>query len=131
MDEKERTALEREVEAHMRRIERIQETLTDTEENLRHSLPLVEAATTRSPSANVVLVTAGFHMMRALALARPIFARSEGFRLFALPAHGPNTRPESWHLNARGRAVIAAELEKLRDMGLWPDAAPRPGLMKP
>ena len=35
MDEKERTALEREVEAHMRRIERIQETLQDTEENLR------------------------------------------------------------------------------------------------
>jgi hypothetical protein len=35
MDEKERRALEREVEAHMRRIERIQETLHDSEENLR------------------------------------------------------------------------------------------------
>jgi septal ring factor EnvC (AmiA/AmiB activator) len=35
MDDKERRALEREVEAHMRRIERIQETLHDSEENLR------------------------------------------------------------------------------------------------
>ena len=35
MDKKERRSLEREVEAHMKRIERIQETLHDSEENLR------------------------------------------------------------------------------------------------
>ena len=35
MDKKERRALEREVESHMKRIERIQETLHDSEENLR------------------------------------------------------------------------------------------------
>ena len=35
MDQKERKALEREVETHMRRIEKIQETLSDSEENLR------------------------------------------------------------------------------------------------
>jgi len=35
MDEKERKSLEKEVEAHMRRIEKIQETLSDSEENLR------------------------------------------------------------------------------------------------
>ena len=35
MDQKEKKALEREVETHMRRIEKIQETLSDSEENLR------------------------------------------------------------------------------------------------
>jgi hypothetical protein len=35
MDKKERRSLEREVEAHMKRIEKIQETLHDSEENLR------------------------------------------------------------------------------------------------
>ncbi len=35
MDEKELKGLEREVEAHMRRIEKIQESLSDSEENLR------------------------------------------------------------------------------------------------
>ena len=35
MDKKERKALQREVEAHMKRIEKIQETLQDSEENLR------------------------------------------------------------------------------------------------
>ncbi len=35
MDDKERKALEKEVEAHMRRIEKIQESLSDSEENLR------------------------------------------------------------------------------------------------
>lgn len=35
MDQKEKRALEREVETHMRRIEKIQETLSDSEENLR------------------------------------------------------------------------------------------------
>ena len=35
IDEKERKALEHEVQAHMRRIEKIQETLHDSEENLR------------------------------------------------------------------------------------------------
>ncbi|HUJ00130.1 MAG TPA: hypothetical protein VLY46_07840 [Usitatibacter sp.] len=35
MDETERKSLEKEVESHMRRIEKIQETLTDSEENLR------------------------------------------------------------------------------------------------
>lgn len=89
-----------------------------TEENLRCSLPLIEAAA-GGRAANVVLVTAGFHVVRTLALARRVFAGREGAlaRVFALPAYGPNTRPESWHLNATGRAVIAAELEKLRGMG--------------
>lgn len=89
-----------------------------TEENLRHSLPLIaEAASGRE--ANVVLVTAGFHVVRTLALARSIFTGREamGLQVFALPAYGPNTQPDSWHLNAQGRAVIAAELEKLRGMG--------------
>ena len=35
MDEKELKGLEKEVEAHMRRIEKIQESLSDSEENLR------------------------------------------------------------------------------------------------
>jgi predicted nucleic acid-binding Zn-ribbon protein len=35
MDKNERKALEREVESHMRRIERIQQALNDSEENLR------------------------------------------------------------------------------------------------
>lgn len=35
MDDKERTALEKEVESHLRRIEKIQESLSDSEENLR------------------------------------------------------------------------------------------------
>jgi hypothetical protein len=35
IEEKERQALEKEVQAHMRRIEKIQETLHDSEENLR------------------------------------------------------------------------------------------------
>jgi hypothetical protein len=35
IDEKERQALEKEVQAHMRRIEKIQESLHDSEENLR------------------------------------------------------------------------------------------------
>jgi len=35
MDDKERKSLEREVETHMRRIEKIQESLSDSEENLR------------------------------------------------------------------------------------------------
>jgi predicted nucleic acid-binding Zn-ribbon protein len=35
MDKKERRSLQREVEAHMKRIEKIQETLHDSEENLR------------------------------------------------------------------------------------------------
>lgn len=35
MDEKERKALEKEVQSHMRRIEKIQESLSDSEENLR------------------------------------------------------------------------------------------------
>lgn len=35
MDKNERRSLQREVEAHMKRIEKIQETLHDSEENLR------------------------------------------------------------------------------------------------
>ena len=35
MDDNERKALEHEVQTHMRRIEKIQETLNDSEENLR------------------------------------------------------------------------------------------------
>jgi predicted nucleic acid-binding Zn-ribbon protein len=35
MEDKERKSLEKEVETHMRRIEKIQESLSDSEENLR------------------------------------------------------------------------------------------------
>jgi uncharacterized SAM-binding protein YcdF (DUF218 family) len=88
-----------------------------TEGNLRHSLPLIEAVAERGRVANVVVVTAGFHVVRTEALARRVFAGREGWRVLVAPAYGPNTRPESWHLNAEGRAVIGAELEKLRGMG--------------
>lgn len=92
-----------------------------TVENLRNALPLIETLSTPDQPVHLALVTAGFHLARTLQLARIAFARMSALHVFPLPAYGPNTAPDSWHLNPIGRTVIADELEKLCNRGLLPE----------
>ena len=95
--------------------ERIQidEASRNTAENLRHIRPLIESLLLSRQPLNLVLVTGGFHLVRTMALAGHIFAPLTGLRLFAHPAYGPDTAPDTWHKTPAGRAIIAEELGKI------------------
>lgn len=86
---------------------------TNTEENLRRVLPLIRSVSPRDQSVNVVLVTGGFHLVRTLRLIQLVFAGSPWLQVFPLPAYGPHTAPDSWHLSEEGRTVIGNEIAKL------------------
>lgn len=95
-------------------------TSTSTMENLLHARPLLRSIAPGDRAVDVVLVTGGFHLSRSLQLARRVFTGQPAVRVFALPAYGSHTHPDSWFLHATGRAVVGAELCKLRELDLFP-----------
>lgn len=92
-----------------------------TAENLRCVRPLLATLGGHRSGLRILLVTAGFHLCRTLALAEEALATLPGLQLFPLAAYGPHTRPDNWHTHAVGRQAIAGELAKLRPMGLLPE----------
>jgi hypothetical protein len=91
-----------------------------TADNLHHVSALLPALMADKAVFSLLLVTAGFHMRRTLAMAQPIFASLPALQLFPLAAYGPHTSPDNWPHHAIGRQVIADELVKLDQMQSLP-----------
>lgn len=72
---------------------------------------------------NLMIVTAGFHSVRALALLIRHLTYHHRFIVFPCPAYGPHTHPENWHQSQLGRTIIGDVLEKLHRFGLLNDTS--------
>lgn len=96
---------------------------TNTHDNIRHAVPTIDRHCPPGGSCNILLVTGGFHLIRALATARAQLAHRPRFRVFPGPAYGPNTHPRNWHQTRLGRTVLGDELEKLHRLGLIPETS--------
>lgn len=95
-------------------------TAVNTRENLAHSLPLITSLLPRDRPAVIALVTASFHLPRTLPIAHEHFATLPSVNVIPVPAYGPNTGRDTWHLNPTGRALVAEELEKLSRPAITP-----------
>jgi hypothetical protein len=79
-----------------------------TQDNLKLSCDILSKL---EDVETIGIVTAGFHILRTKQLVGAISELAKK-QLLYYPAYGPNTAPDNWFDNSKGRQIVFCEIEK-------------------